>query len=100
MLFAVLLAMTWLLSLGITQVRVVDAARETARAMARSESPSTAVALGRSVAPAGSRFSVSRDARSVTVRVSAPVPAPGGLLARLPRVTLHAEAVAAQEGSP
>ncbi len=37
LLLAVVVAMTWLLSVGLAQVRTVDAAREAARALARGE---------------------------------------------------------------
>lgn len=90
------LALAWLVSLGVTQVRVVDAARETARAAARSDSDATAVGLGRRVAPAGSSVSVSRSADLVTVRVSAPVRGPVGVFGAL-GTTVSSEAVAAVE---
>jgi hypothetical protein len=45
--------LVWLLSVGAAQLRVVDGARETARAVARGEDPGAAVALGRRVAPEG-----------------------------------------------
>ena len=91
------LAMAWLVSLGVTQVRALDAAREVARAAARSDSPGEAVALGRRVAPAGSRISVDVDADVVVVRVAAPVRGPGGLFGRLGSHTVTAGAVAATE---
>jgi len=95
----VLLAMAlgWLVSLGVTQVRVVDAARETARAAARSDSDAEAVGLGRRVAPDGSSVSVSRTDDVVTVRVSAPVRGPAGVFAPLGPATVSSEAVAAVE---
>jgi len=96
-LVAVCLATTWLVALAIAQVRVVDAARETARAAARADARASAVALGRRVAPAGARVSVSESGGSVSARVRATVRGPGGLLAFLPGVDVHAEAVAAQE---
>ena len=51
LLVALTIALAWLLTLGIAQVRAVDAARETARALARDESESVAVGLGRQAAP-------------------------------------------------
>lgn len=95
----VLLAMAlgWLVSLGVTQVRVVDAAREAARAAARSDSDAEAVGLGRRVAPAGSSVTVSRTDGLVTVRVSAPVRGPAGVLGPLGPATVSSEAVAALE---
>ena len=52
-LVAVALGLVWLVALAATQVRVVDAARETARAAARDDGRASAVALGRRVAPDG-----------------------------------------------
>ncbi len=97
-LLAVALALVWLLSLTVAQVRVVDAARETARSVARDDPPEQAVALGRRVAPAGARIELDRSHAVVRVRVSAEVGGPGGLLRFLPGVEVAAEAVAAREG--
>jgi hypothetical protein len=97
-LVAVTLGLVWLVALAVTQVRVVDAARETARALARDESASAAVDLGRRVAPQGSRFSVDEAEGTVRVHVVAEVRGPGGLFAFLPPVEVDAEAVSAKEG--
>jgi hypothetical protein len=91
------LGLVWLLSLAVTQVRVVDAARETARALAREDAPGAAVALGRRVAPDGSRFTVHEDGDTLRVSVVADVRGPGGLFAFLPGVEVGADAVAAKE---
>ncbi len=93
------LAMVWLVSLGITQVRAIDAARETARAAARSQGAGAATALGRRVAAEGSQVSVRHAGATVVARVSSPVQGPGGLLGRWASVRVRAEAVAAQEPS-
>ncbi|MCW2761149.1 MAG: hypothetical protein JWR85_1350 [Marmoricola sp.] len=90
-------SMAWLVSLGITQVRALDAARETARAAARSEGPGEALALGRRVAPSGSRISVGHSDGTVVVRVSSPVTGPAGLFGHWAAFRVEAEAVAAQE---
>ena len=92
--FAVGLA--WLVSLGVTQVRSVDAAREVARSVARGEQGS-GVSLGKRVAPTGSAIAVRRSGETVVVSVAAPVRGPGGLFGFLPTFTVHAEAVAAME---
>ena len=52
-LVAMTLGLVWVLALAATQVRVVDAARETARAVARDDGRAPAVALGQRVAPDG-----------------------------------------------
>lgn len=91
------LGLVWMLSLAVTQVRVTDAAREVARALARDESRGGALALGRQVAPEGSRIEVRQDGRTWVVRVVAEVAGPGGLFRFLPGVTVDADAVAAKE---
>jgi hypothetical protein len=98
-LVAMTVALGWLLSLVVTEVRVVDAARETARAAARAESPGEAVQRGRRVAPEGARFTVSSEGDSVVVSVRAEVHGPGGLLRFLPGLPVAARAVAAKEPS-
>jgi Flp pilus assembly protein TadG len=97
LLLAVTMALVWLVALAATQVRVVDAAREAARAAARGESDAASVERGRQVAPDGARFQVSRSGDTVTVRVTSEVSGPGGLLAFLPAVPVSSEAVAAEE---
>ena len=97
LLVAVTLGLAWLLSLAATQVRVVDAAREVARAVARDEGSSSALALGRRVAPEGSRIEVGGSEDTVVVRVRAQVHGALGLFTFLPAVNVDAEAVAAKE---
>ena len=97
LLLAVTVGLVWLLAVGAAQVRVVDAARETARAAARGDAAGEAVARGLRVAPPGSRVTLSRGADRVTARAAGEVAGPGGLFAFLPGVTVRAEAVAALE---
>jgi hypothetical protein len=96
-LVGVALGLVWLVALAVTQVRVVDAARETARALARDEPAATAVELGRRVAPDDSRIDVVEEPGAVRVHVVAEVRGPGGLFAFLPAVDVDAEAVSARE---
>ena len=91
------LGLVWVVALAATQVRVVDAARETARTAARDDSRSSAVALGRRVAPAGATVTVRDDGGTVVARVRATVGGPRGLFGFVPRVAVDAEAVAAKE---
>jgi Flp pilus assembly protein TadG len=91
------LGLVWVLALAATQVRVIDAARETARAAARDDGRGSAVALGRRVAPAGATVTVHEEGDTVVVRVRATVRGPEGLFAFVPGVAVHAEAVAARE---
>ena len=90
-------AMAWLVCVGLAQLRALDAAREVARAAARSEATGTAVALGRRVAPDGSRVSVREEQDAVVATVVSPVRGPGGLLAHLGTVHVTASAVSARE---
>lgn len=94
------LALGSLVALGVSQVRVVDAAREAARAIARGEDPAAAVDLGRKVAPAGAEFDVTTEDGRVHVFVTAEVQGPGGILDFLPGFRAHAEAVALLEAGP
>lgn len=100
LLVAVTIGLVWLLSVGSAQIRTVDAARETARAVARGDDVDEAVARGRRVAPDGADVEVSRAGGQVVATSSAVVEGPGGLFGFLPAVTVHAEAVAADEESP
>ncbi len=97
LLLAVVVAMTWLLSVGLAQVRTVDAAREAARALARGDDEARAVALATRVAPAGSRVGVSRSDGTVVVTVTGIVAGPGGLLGVLPGAEVSAAATALEE---
>jgi hypothetical protein len=91
------LGLAWLVALGATQVRALDAARETARAAARGEADDVSVVLGARVATPGARISVHDEGDTVRVTVDAPVRGPGGLFAFLPTYHARATAVAAEE---
>lgn len=96
-LLAVTTGLVWLLSVGAAQVRTIDAARETARAVARGDDVGDAVALGRRVAPHGVQIEVvTRDGR-VTVHARGHVRGPGGLFGFLPGADVSADAVATAE---
>ncbi|HSE72699.1 MAG TPA: TadE family type IV pilus minor pilin [Nocardioidaceae bacterium] len=94
---AVALGLVWLVSLGVTQVRVVDAARETARAVARDEDPGVAVQLGERVAPPGASITVEERDGLVEVAVRAEVRGPGGIFRFLPSVDVDGSAVTSAE---
>jgi Flp pilus assembly protein TadG len=94
---AVLLALVWLLTLGLTQMRVTDAAREAARAAARGDGTARAEQLARTAAP-GAQVEVVSDGGVVRVRVSKIQRPPGGLLGHLGEATLSAEAEGLVEG--
>ena len=99
LLLALTAGLVWMLAVGAAQVRVVDAAREAARAVARGDDVSSAEALARRIAPEGARVRIEVGDTHVTVTTSARVRGPGGLLASLPGVTMSSEAVALVESS-
>jgi Flp pilus assembly protein TadG len=94
---AVALAMVWLLTLGLAQMRVADAAREAARAVARGDGVARAEELAHAAAP-GSRVSVEAGGGVVRVSVSTVMRPPGGLLGHLGAATLTADAEGLVEG--
>jgi hypothetical protein len=93
------LGMLWMIGLGVTQVRLVDAARDAARSLARGDAAAVARAYGARSAPAGSSVRLAEVGDSVTVTVRDQVKAPGWLLLPLPSVTLQATATAPSEGA-
>ena len=97
----VLLALTaglvWLLALGSAQVRVVDASREAARAVARGDDHASAVRVAERIAPDGAVVRISVSGGEVRVSTTARVAGPGGLFDHLPRFDVEAEAVALME---
>jgi hypothetical protein len=97
LLLAVTVGLVWLLTVGAAQLRVVDAAREAARAAARGDPAAEAVARGLRVAPPGGRVTLRRGADRVTARAAGEVAGPGGLFGFLPGVTVRADAVAVLE---
>jgi hypothetical protein len=97
LLVAVTVGLVWLLAVGVAQVRVVDAARETARAAARGDSDTEALSLGRRVAPPGAVLGLSSAGERVEATAAAPVTGPGGMFGFLPPVTVSAAAVATAE---
>jgi hypothetical protein len=91
------LLFAWMISVAVTEIRVVDAACETARAAARDDSRAAALGAGQRVAPDGAHIALSRGNGTVTARVEVTLTGPFGLLAALPPVHLHATAVTASE---
>lgn len=76
---ALVFLLAWIVSLGMTQVRIVDAAREGARVVARGEPVQAAEDVVRRLSPPGARVSVAAGddetvVVEVTVRSSSPVP--------------------------
>ena len=100
LLLGVTLGLVWLLALATAQVRMVDATREAARAVARGDSTDEALERGRLVAPAGAALTVATLDDRVVVSGSVTVDGVGGLFDALPSVELTADAVAAREDPP
>lgn len=71
--FAVAFAflLLWVVSLGLTQIRITDASREAARMIARGEAVQDAKDVARKHAPAGAKVSVDTKSGTVTVTVTA-----------------------------
>ena len=58
------------------QIRCTDAARATARLLARGDPVDTALGQGRRLAPAQARFSVRQGSATIEVQVTSPAPRP------------------------
>ena len=87
----------WVISLGITQVRIVDASREAARMVARGDEVATAVSAARHDAPNGATVTASTSKGFVTVTVKAESAMPIPFFAHVGKRTMTAKAVAADE---
>ena len=87
----------WVVSMGVTQVRIVDASREAARMVARGDPAAEASVAARRGAPKGASVETQSAKGFVTVTVTArsalPLPFFSGIGAR----TMKATAVAADE---
>ena len=97
LLLSLTVGLVWLLSVGAAQIRMVDAAREAARAAARGDPVAEAESRAEQIAPPGSTIAVTSGERDVVSTATGSVDAPGGLLGFLPAVRLQARAVAARE---
>jgi Flp pilus assembly protein TadG len=99
LLVALTAGLVWMLAVGAAQVRVIDASREAARAVARGDDVTSAQTVALRIAPDGARIRVEVGEAGVVVTTSARVSGPGGLLSSLPGVTVTSEAVALVESS-
>jgi hypothetical protein len=91
------LILLWLISAAITEIRLVDAARDAARALARGEDEAAVRTQLAETGPAGSQLVVVRDGGDVSAEVSVSADAPGWLLVPLPAIPLHASATTLAE---
>jgi hypothetical protein len=87
----VAVALAWVVSIGIAQVRVVDAARDAARAVARGDTDQAAAAAARRTAGGSVSVDIRHREGLVSVTVSQRATAPGWLLIPMPTVTIRAE---------
>jgi len=94
---AVAFLLLWIVSLGLTQVRLADAARESARMVARGEPTRAAEAMARRHAPGRATVEVRSRGGAVTVTVSTrsrlPIPFFSGIGSR----SMESTSVAAAE---
>lgn len=97
LLVALAAGLVWMLAVGAAQVRVIDASREAARAVARGDDVAAAEHVALRIAPDSAKVRVLVDDAQVVVTTSARVAPPGGLLGSLPGVTVSSEAVAVAE---
>ena len=97
LLVALTAGLVWMLAVGAAQVRVIDASREAARAVARGDDVAAAQGLAERIAPEGARVRVAVGDSEVVVTTTARVSGPGGVLGALPGLTVTADAVAVVE---
>ena len=97
--FGVALAflLLWVISLGLTQIRIADASREAARMIARGEGVEAATKVARTHAPDGATVSVDTDSGVVTVTVTARSRMPWPYFAKVGSQTMDSASVAAVE---
>lgn len=95
---AVTLALIWMLGLAVAQMRVTDAAREAARALARGDPEGEAAGLAHTAAP-GSTVRIDQADGRVRVTVVREVRPPGDLLGDLGAARIAATAEALIEGT-
>jgi hypothetical protein len=94
---AFVLVLLWLISVAVTEIRAIDAARDAARALARGADERAVRDAIADSAPPGFRMSVSHRGDWLTAAVQVTAEAPGWLLVPLPAIPLHASATAQTE---
>lgn len=87
----------WFISLGLTQVRLADASRESARMLARGDSSQAAEAMAKQHAPAGATVDVATADGVVTVTVRARSRLPIPFFSGIGSQSMDSTSVAAQE---
>jgi Flp pilus assembly protein TadG len=95
------LALVWLVTVALAHVRVVDAARDAAREIARGGDPAAAQAQARATAGQGVTMVVDRSGQDATVTIRFASRSPTWLLVPMPDVDVSATAtVAAEQAAP
>jgi hypothetical protein len=94
---AVLAAGLWLVGTVITNIRCIDAARDTARAVARGEPTEAARRLGLRTAPSDATITITQTDSTIHVQVIARSATPPGVLRALPNPTAQATATVQTE---
>jgi Flp pilus assembly protein TadG len=89
----------WVVGTVITNIRCIDAARDTARAAARGESVESARQLGQRTAPRGATITITQTGSTIHVQVTAAPASPPGVLRALPQPNARATAVVQAEQS-
>ncbi|MEV7398361.1 TadE family type IV pilus minor pilin [Aeromicrobium sp. NPDC092404] len=87
----------WIISLGLTQIRITDASREAARMIARGEAVQDARDVARRHAPEGAKVSVDTESGTVTVTVTARSRMPVPFFSSVGSRTMDSASVAAVE---
>lgn len=87
----------WTVSLGITQVKLVDTAREAARMTARGDPADVVRQAAQRMAPEGSQVDIDDDGGATTVVVAVDARPDMPILGHLPQVGLRARSVTASE---
>ncbi len=87
----------WVVSLGVTQVRLVDSSREAARMLARGDPPAQVKEAALRHAPAGARLRFSDDNGFVTVTAAATSKIALPVFAHVGSIKLEARSVSATE---
>lgn len=87
----------WMVSLGITQVKLVDTAREAARMTARGDQAEVVRDAAERMAPEGAQVEIDDDGGATTVVVEVDARPAVPILGHLPSIGLRAKSVTATE---
>lgn len=79
-LIGVTMTLVWVIGAGVAQVRCIDAARDSVRALARDEPEADVVAAARDMVPEGAQVEVHRLGDRVEVQISFSATPPGNWL--------------------